>query len=1225
MTYTLVPASDAVSASADRAGSQARSDITALADGGAMVVYTQTTQPDPDVYSFLYEMFAQRYDADGVAMGAPVSIEQTDDSSSMYPVVTGLADGGYAVGWRDSVTRDAHVRSYDADGAMRGETIIDLPDRDVGQLAEVTADGDLYAITALDTGGFAFTWNASYPGILAQYGGAQIVYTQTFTDTAAANGTPSAITPWVGTGSYSVDYSNWVGESVSLPGGRYIVFMRGGIDAAGNTSDQPAILGRVFDQSGNALGDSFMISSDAPDWEARPAATAMPDGGFVVTWYNGDVSAWRRFDADGVAVTDDIDLDARYYDTAAAAMEDGGVLITARYISSGSVGYTTYAQRYDENNEAVGEMFVATSRRVPDYEINYYHSPLDMVTLGNGKIMALIEGSAFSDELGNDVLVRLYLPDSLGTSGEDELIAAEGGTAIFGRDGDDLLQGAGAADYLDGEVGNDTITGGDGGDTLIGGEGDDSLTGGDGDDFVNAGPGNDSMIGGAGNDTAAFDVRIADITSVRGPSDALTISYAGSSDVVQGFEVFEFSDGSYTDTRTYAEILELRNIYEYGTVDDDTIVGDYGQDTLIGSYGDDDIFGEAGDDSIDGRDGDDQLYGGIGNDTLDGGKHNDELYGEAGDDVLYAGFGDDTLDGGDGNDRAIFNAFPIADLVVGGPDDALTIDYDNSYYNPQHNVVSNVETYEFQNYSDPVVVLSYAEILELRNRDITGTVDDDTLPGNYGDDTISGLAGNDMLLGGEGDDRLIGGADNDDLQGGGGSDTAVIGASLSSGGSLSAELYHVPNGLAVATSDGTDIIHDDVEFIEFSDQTISYDDLADLAPPTFTGTDNADLQTGTPAAERFNAMGGNDWMNVGGGSDTIDGGDGRDMVSFYNLADTPGRTNVDYRLDIDMQAGTAVNHDGSEQIAFSNVERITTTIYADRIRGTDGDDEIRALGNYDWIIATEGNDTIDGGSGQDMISFLEYQSSEVTVVADVFSANGLPPSGALATGVVIDLANSANNTALAEGLTLTSVERITGSSRQDVFYGDDGENDFRGLGGYDWFVSSTGGRERYYGGSGTDTVTYYNASSGVTANLSNGAVTNGRETGYGSVGDARSDLYVEIENLVGSRFDDELRGSSERNQLSGLEGDDFLFGYGGVDYLMGGLGNDVIDGGGGSDYALFTGNAADYTLTRSGNNVTVVGADGTDQLIDVEYFRFDDGDVTIWDLRSAIQHQTAGV
>ncbi|WP_417526292.1 hypothetical protein [Marinovum sp.] len=425
----------------------------------------------------------------------------------------------------------------------------------------------------------------------------------------------------------------------------------------------------------------------------------------------------------------------------------------------------------------------------------------------------------------------------------------------------------------------------------------------------------------------------------------------------------------------------------------------------------------------------------------------------------------------------------------------------------------------------------------------------------------------------------------------------------------------VLGGLQLTSELGVDFVAADIEHFQFLDAILSYSQTSALySAPTYTGDGNANLMTGSTREEIFEALGGNDWINPGGGADTIDGGEGHDMVSFYNLPNTPGRTNVEYRLDIDLSAGTGVNHDGSEQLQLSNVERVTGTVFADRIKGDAGDNELRGLGDYDWFIATEGNDTIDGGTGQDMLSFLDYQSSAANVVADIFSSNGLPPSGTQASGLVVDLANPANNTGLAAGLDLTSIERITGSGRQDVFYGDDGENDFRGLGDYDWFVSSEGGRERYFGGDGIDTVTYYNAGAGIIANLSNGARVNGQETGYGSGGVAARDLYFEIENLVGSRFDDELRGSLGRNQLNGLEGDDFIFGYGGVDYLKGGLGDDVIDGGGGSDYALFDGNAADYTLTRSGNEVTVTGADGTDRLVDVEYFRFDDVTLDIWNL-----------
>jgi Ca2+-binding RTX toxin-like protein/pimeloyl-ACP methyl ester carboxylesterase len=496
---------------------------------------------------------------------------------------------------------------------------------------------------------------------------------------------------------------------------------------------------------------------------------------------------------------------------------------------------------------------------------------------------------------------------------------------------------------------------------------------------------------------------------------------------------------------------------------------------------------------------------------------------------------------------------------------------------------------------------------------LTGGGGSDQLFGDQGGDELRAGLGNDVLLGGEGNDRLegeggddtLGGGDGaDSIYGGEGTDTAIVDQSQTAVSVFSGGTF------VTLTSFGVSDLYQGIEFYQFLDGTLTYAQVLGM----INGTDVAENVNGTSAGEVINALGGADWITPGGGNDTIDGGAGRDMLSFFNLPDTPGRTNTDYRLDIDMEAGTAVNHDGSEQISFTNIERLTGTVFADRIRGTAGDDQLRGLGDYDWFVATTGNDTIEGGTGQDMISYVEWQNAAVNT-GGPFNPGGAPPVGATVTGVVVDLVNPGNNTNLAAGHVYDSVERITGSGRQDVFYGDGNSNDFRGLGDYDWFVGSSGGRERYFGGDGLDTVTYFQSTSGVTASLRNGALVNGEETGRGTRGDAALDLYFEIENLVGTNFDDDLTGNAERNNLAGLDGDDFLFGFGGIDNLKGGLGNDTIDGGGSSDYALFDGNRADYTLTKtSSTEVTVVGADGADTLINVEYFRFDDVDVTIWEL-----------
>jgi hypothetical protein len=71
-----------------------------------------------------------------------------------------------------------------------------------------------------------------------------------------------------------------------------------------------------------------------------------------------------------------------------------------------------------------------------------------------------------------------------------------------------------------------------------------------------------------------------------------------------------------------------------------------------------------------------------------------------------------------------------------------------------------------------------------------------------------------------------------------------------------------------------------------------------------------------------------------------------------------------------------------------------------------------------------------------------------------------------------------------------------------------------------------------------------------------------------------------------------------------------LTGDSGNDTIVGTKGNDTIDGAGGSDTAIFSGNFAAYSLTALGHGVQVAGPDGTDTLLNVEHFQFQDQTVT---------------
>jgi Ca2+-binding RTX toxin-like protein len=132
---------------------------------------------------------------------------------------------------------------------------------------------------------------------------------------------------------------------------------------------------------------------------------------------------------------------------------------------------------------------------------------------------------------------------------------------------------------------------------------------------------------------------------------------------------------------------------------------------------------------------------------------------------------------------------------------------------------------------------------------------------------------------------------------------------------------------------------------------------------------------------------------------------------------------------------------------------------------------------------------------------------------------------------------------------------VNGTNGADSLSGTSGIDTINGLNGNDT-LKGFGGADRLDGGNGIDTASYFNSATGVGANLA---------TGRGIGGDADGDTLLNIENLVGSSFNDTLTGDDNNNELIGLEGNDILKGGGGADRLGGGAGDDILKGGGGSD------------------------------------------------------------
>ncbi|NNA55092.1 retention module-containing protein [Pseudomonas koreensis] len=148
---------------------------------------------------------------------------------------------------------------------------------------------------------------------------------------------------------------------------------------------------------------------------------------------------------------------------------------------------------------------------------------------------------------------------------------------------------------------------------------------------------------------------------------------------------------------------------------------------------------------------------------------------------------------------------------------------------------------------------------------------------------------------------------------------------------------------------------------------------------------------------------------------------------------------------------------------------------------------------------------------------------------------------------------------------------LNGGDGNDVLTAGSGNNEMHGGAGNDLLYSGPG-NDILDGGTGIDTVSYAHATAGVTVNL-------GLLGAQNTIG-AGTDTLSNIENLVGSNFNDTLTGDNNNNVINGGLGNDILNGGGGDDLLIGGMGNNTLTGGPGADtFQYLKGNSGHDTIT----------------------------------------------
>ena len=195
----------------------------------------------------------------------------------------------------------------------------------------------------------------------------------------------------------------------------------------------------------------------------------------------------------------------------------------------------------------------------------------------------------------------------------------------------------------------------------------------------------------------------------------------------------------------------------------------------------------------------------------------------------------------------------------------------------------------------------------------------------------------------------------------------------------------------------------------------------------------------------------------------------------------------------------------------------SATAHADLLIGDNRDNEF-------W--AGFGNDTIHGGDGPDgNFDVLNYRGPETRTqgITVTFTAQG--------TGTVTSDENDG------EEDIFTGIEAVYGTARDDKFTGAAGYQRFRGFAGNDTFDGGEGDDEVDYRSDAAEVA----GQAGITIDLSN-VDEEGKVTVAGANGDI--DTLISIEQIRGTRNNDDITGTNDGNRLRGDAGDDELNGSG---------------------------------------------------------------------------------
>ncbi len=244
----------------DTNGQQARPTV-AMDSAGDFVVAWQSYGEDG---GFGYGIYAQRYNAAGVAQGSEFQVSTYTLTNQLRPVAAMDAAGDFVVAWtsdsQDGSNYGVYAQRYNSSGTAQGTAF---------RVNTYTTGAQFLSSVAMDAAGdFVITWTSG-----GEDGSGYGVYAQRYNSSGTAQGSQFPVNTYT-TG-------NQLAPAVAMDAaGDFVITW----ESASQDGSGYGIYAQRYNSSGTSQGSEFPVNTYTTGNQARPVVAMDAVGDFVVAW-----------------------------------------------------------------------------------------------------------------------------------------------------------------------------------------------------------------------------------------------------------------------------------------------------------------------------------------------------------------------------------------------------------------------------------------------------------------------------------------------------------------------------------------------------------------------------------------------------------------------------------------------------------------------------------------------------------------------------------------------------------------------------------------------------------------------------------------------------------------------------------------------------------------------------------------------------------------------------